>query len=63
MNALEAIEKLNVLNRRIEALDVAYATLWECFERRGAAIELAELKSEIESERSALEDKLRSVSV
>jgi hypothetical protein len=40
MNALEALQRLEALGQRINALTVAYDTLWQDFDKRLAAVSL-----------------------
>jgi hypothetical protein len=63
MTALEALERLQILDDRIAALTVAYDVLWDDFDKRLSAIALQQIKAETETERSLLADKLRAVNL
>jgi len=63
MNALDAVEELNELNRRIESLDRAYDYLWDDFDLRPDALVLQKIKNELIEERDVLAEKLRRLPV
>jgi len=63
MNALEVSLKLEQLNVRIEALNVAYKELWGDFDLRTYALRINEIQAELEQERDGIIEKLRSVNL
>lgn len=63
LDALKAVEKLNQLNKRIEALDSAYKELWQVFDNRWMALELNKIQTELEEERSNISSKLREINI
>jgi hypothetical protein len=58
MNAIQAHERLTLLDKRIDALNGAYKELWRDFENRGYAVELNKIQADYEQERAELVAKL-----
>jgi hypothetical protein len=58
MNAIQAHERLTLLNKRIDALNGAYKELWRDFDNRRYAVELEIIRADYEREKEELVAKL-----
>jgi hypothetical protein len=63
MNAIQAHERLTLLNERIDALNGAYKELWRDFDNRGYAVVLNKIQADFEQERAELITKLSAIQV
>lgn len=59
MNVLEASEKVDVLNKQIEALTIASERLYDDFDLRIHSIRLEPLIADLQGERDMLSERLR----
>lgn len=63
MNALEALDKLHVLSKEIEALDAAYYSLINDDDKRVHATRIDGVLERLKAERDYLEDRLSAVKI